>query len=84
MKRLKLKIGKVYEVTWNDAYGIQSWKHIEDHRAHGAWECVTIGIYIGKNRAGDLLFASDTDKQGMVAGVQSRPAKMVVKIKRLT
>lgn len=83
MKPLKLKLGQIYEVTWNDAYGMQSWKSLEDHRAAGAWTCLTVGYYIGKNKAGDLLFAGDSDTQGLVASVQGRPLKMITKVRHL-
>lgn len=85
MKLSKLKVGTVYEVSWNDAYGTSMWRMPEQAMKDMAEKINTVGYYVGKNKAGDLLFASSYALDGgAVGGVVGRPPKMITKVKRLT
>jgi hypothetical protein len=45
--------------------------------------CWTVGYYVGRNKAGDLLFAGSKDTGGTYGSGQARPEKMIVSIREL-
>lgn len=84
MAKLKLKAGKLYEVTWHDAYGNLGWQHPEDILRAGPHVCKTVGYFVGHNSVGDLVFASTVYENGVSFNhVAGRPKAMVKKIRKL-
>ena len=90
MKRLpkNLKLGDLVLLDWNDAYQRSAgWTTIAPLQKENACQCFSVGLYVGQNKAGDVIIGSSWDtgphSDKAVNGVQARPLDMIQRIKIL-
>lgn len=83
---MKLKLGTAYKVVWYDAYNHGPWRDISKSREEGPCACVTVGVYVGDTKAGDMMFAGSygLDPTDTTTGSTAmRPKNMIKKITEL-
>ena len=79
----KFNYGDIVLVEWYDAYtSAHGWTAQKDLLEATACLCFSVGRYIGKNKAGDVLLAGswDMDTTPTCNNVSGRPIQMIQKV----
>ena len=68
-------------MEWHDAYSPNgTWKSVEAMRQDTACKCFSVGLYVCKNKEGDIILAGSWDTSSpkpTINNIMARPIKMI-------